>query len=697
MKARIDELLKQIWGFNKLYIDYSEIKNFSAQIAAIILATNQQNYERFASLDTFKEIFKNMDLELNLYNLELLQSSAIFGVNALKINRAELLEFLKILSKENICEFSHFEKISNFLNELKLEQIVKNTKLNTSFLQNLASLNEIYENLCEYFKNENQASLYQRLKNAEQNANNSRFYVAITGIINAGKSSTLNALIGQNILGVSNIPETASISVLSYAKSEQEHAKIEFWDKNLQELMGLKVKDLNELSVSLNELKNYTGANSELARYIKQSELFLDLEILKDGLSIVDTPGLDDAVIWREELTKSYINKCDYILHLMNATQAASKKDMLFICAALKNAKSSEFGVILTHIDELNETELESALEYTKQSIKTELKECGFDESLYEKVHFFKLSAPKNIGVSELKAHLYESFFGQNSKKASIILQNYKKELGLIILSLINEANDALSVLTSQSKDEKISKLLAQKDNILNAQNQINIKLESIFDDLTKQMKQKNQISSICASLSARVIADIKYTKDKKSKINFERISVICQSGINDMILDLARDALMMLDLDAIFEDIKLRFNLSNLPKPNFNVQEFLQNNAPKLSIALLNNALKTAIKGENDLTKLNLNIQNLLNNFISTLNPLKWLSDLLNSCVRELKNSVNGAIKSLQENLNEQSNELEKLLNQARNDEARLKELKENKIKQLEILQNLLTRLKEC
>ena len=112
MKARIDELLKQIWGFNKLYIDYSEIKNLSAQTAAIILATNQQNYERFASLDTFKEIFKNMDLELNLYNLELLQSSAIFGVNSLKINRAELLEFLKILSKENICEFSHFEKIS---------------------------------------------------------------------------------------------------------------------------------------------------------------------------------------------------------------------------------------------------------------------------------------------------------------------------------------------------------------------------------------------------------------------------------------------------------------------------------------------------------------------------------------------------------------------------------------------------------
>lgn len=695
MKARIDELLQQIWGFNKLYIDYKEIKNLSAQTAAIILATNPQNYERFASLDSFKELFKNLDLELNLYNLELLQSSAIFNVNALKIKRAELLEALKILSKENLCEFSHFEKISTFLNELKLKDLATSAQLNTSFLQNLASLNEIYKSLCEYFKISKQKSLYQRLENAEQNANNSCFYVAITGVINAGKSSTLNALMGQNILGVSNIPETASISVLSYAK--QKHAKIEFWDKSLQELMGLEIKDLSELSVSLDELKNYTGANSALARYIKQSEIFLDLEILKDGLSIVDTPGLDDAVIWREELTKSYINKCDYILHLMNAAQASSKKDMLFICEVLQNAKSSEFGVVLTHIDELDETELKSALEYTKQSIKTELKECGFDENLANKVHYFMLSAPKNIGINELKAHLYESFFGQNSKKASIILQNYKKELGLIISSLINEASQSLSALISQNKDDNINSLLAKQNAILNAKNQINSKLENIFNDLAKQIEQKNEISSICANLAGRVIADIKYTKDKKSKINFDRINIICASGINDMLLDLLRDSRAKLDLGAVFDDIKLRFNLTNLPDLSFNAREYLQKNAPRPSFNNLNNALKNAIKNESDLSKLNLNIQNLLNDFISTLNPLKLVSDLLKICVDELKNSTNLAINSIQQNLNEQSSQLQTLLDQAKEDKAKLKELKENKENELEFLQNLLTRLKEC
>ena len=292
---------------------------------------------------------------------------------------------------------------------------------------------------------------------------------------------------------------------------------------------------------------------------------------------------------------------------------------------------------------------------------------------------------------------MYESFFGQNSKKASIILQNYKKELGLIISSLINQVSQSLSALISQNKDDNINSLLAKQNAILNAKNQINAKLENIFNDLAKQIEQKSEISSICANLAGRVIADIKYAKDKKSKINFDRINIICASGINDMLLDLLRDSRAKLDLGGIFDDIKLRFNLTNLPDLSFNAREYLQKNAPRPSFNDLNNALKNAIKNESDLSKLNLNIQNLLNDFISTLNPLKLVSDLLKICVDELKNSTNLAINSIQQNLNEQSSQLQTLLDQAKEDKAKLKELKENKENELEFLQNLLTRLKEC
>ena len=695
MKERVDKLLERIWGFNKLYIDYSEPKSLGCDEAGIILATNPANYERFASLDSFKEIFKKADLELNLYNLQLLQASTIFSVNALKIKRDELLSVLKILSKENLCAFSHYELISEFLASLKLDEISAKSELNRGFQASLASLNELSDTLCKYFSKNSEHALFSRLKIARQNANSSRFFVAFTGVINAGKSSTLNALMGQNILGVSNIPETASISVLSYG--DKEKAKIEFWPKSLHEQMGLKPKDLASLELSLDELKNYTGASSELSRYIKQSELFLSLEILRDGLSIVDTPGLDDAVIWREELTKSYINKCDYILHLMNAAQASSKKDMLFIIDTLKNAKSSAFGVVLTHIDELKPSELDDALAYTKSSIKAELKECGFDESLADEVKFFKLSAPKNIGVDELKAHLYESFFGANSKKAQVILQNYKKELGLIINALLNEANEALNVLTSDNKEQKINELLEQKQGILNAQNDINARLEATFSSLIKDLKPSSELASICATLSSRIIADIRYAKDKGAKINYERIAVISQSGINDMLLDLARDSRAKLDLSAIFEDIKLRFNLQSLPFEAFDVKSYFEQNAPRPNYSALNEALKEAIKKTSDLARLDVELSKLLNDFIAGCNPNKLIADLLASAASEFKAKINALLANLQESLSQKSEHLQALLDEALKDKERQNELKEQKINEIKALSELARKVKSC
>ncbi|EIA0386589.1 dynamin family protein, partial [Campylobacter jejuni] len=72
-------------------------------------------------------------------------------------------------------------------------------------------------------------NLKSRLQKTLEKFQNLEFNIAITGVMNAGKSSLLNALLKEDFLGVSNIPETANLTVLSYGKSEE--AKIYFWDK----------------------------------------------------------------------------------------------------------------------------------------------------------------------------------------------------------------------------------------------------------------------------------------------------------------------------------------------------------------------------------------------------------------------------------------------------------------------------------
>lgn len=215
------------------------------------------------------------------------------------------------MAKNDIISFSDFKRITQFLDSLRLAKKRSLDKQGSAFHKNLETLNEICLDLKKYGYKE----LEKRINLAYDSANNSKFYLAVTGVINAGKSSTLNALMKKQLLGASNIPETANLSIITYSKDE--FAKVVFWSEDELIKMGLEPKKLISKKVDIGELKNYTTAANEISRYVKEVILGIDLDILKDGINIVDTPGLDDAVVLREELTKAYMQESDFTLHLM--------------------------------------------------------------------------------------------------------------------------------------------------------------------------------------------------------------------------------------------------------------------------------------------------------------------------------------------------------------------------------------------
>ncbi|MFY4765223.1 dynamin family protein, partial [Aliarcobacter butzleri] len=77
-------------------------------------------------------------------------------------------------------------------------------------------------------------------------------------------------------------------------------------------------------------------------------ELGSKLDFLSDGREIVDTPGLDDPGIQREEKTKEYISQCDKMIHLMNVSQSATLKEVEFIIDALLYQNISKLLVVIT-------------------------------------------------------------------------------------------------------------------------------------------------------------------------------------------------------------------------------------------------------------------------------------------------------------------------------------------------------------
>lgn len=689
--AKLDQILDDLWGVERLYLDKNFSLNIDEDSASIVLCANISNYDRLFTMDSFRQVVEKFDYSLNLHSVQILQVGVINSIQNLQISRQNVIANLQKFQVSKILSFSQTSNLINFLNSLKLENNEKSDKLtskNMNFHKNLDILNQTYFELLKL----SDEGLKKRLKISNEVANCSKFHIAVTGVINAGKSTMLNAFLNEKILGTSNIPETINLSLLTYAK--EPFARLEFWDLETQKSMELEPKNLAEKTISLDEIKNYTTAKNEISKYVKMVEIGTNLEILKDGICIVDTPGLDDIVVAREELTRKYMQQSDFILHLMNAAQSATKKDMSFIIQTLKESKNSGFAVVLTHIDKLSATDLQEVIKYTKNSIKDEISEL-------DDICFFCIDGLNGTGIDELKGFLYDNFFGENSKKANMILQNYKKEILLVCDILAQNFTQEIKMLNlikggQRSKESEIFENIkgknAKLDEILSELSSAQERLD--YAKFSQNLSLNNQISRI----SDRLVADIKYAKEKRQKLDLQRLKTIAISGLNDAFVDIFREFGQRVygDINEISNLIKLKLTeIKEFQNLNFlDIRNFISQNLPKVDYQILNTNLEKIILKDQNIEVLKPNLDEFLLDFVANFSLDEKLQNLAKSSTQSFLDFIKFAISDLQKELDLQIENLNDSLKNLNNDMEKLDEKIELLSQNLENLAQIKSRI---
>lgn len=160
------------------------------------------------------------------------------------------------------------------------------------------------------------------------------FNVLVIGAFSSGKSSMINALIGEELLPTGFLPETAVLGELHYGKSK----KITLYPKKGKWEGGDKPFDLKEntteeiqkyVSLSADDALNAMEEDSEsrIDAKFEKMVIYWPLEILKDGVVLIDSPGINDPYS-NDYIVNSYLPRADAIIYLMDAQHAYQNTDV---------------------------------------------------------------------------------------------------------------------------------------------------------------------------------------------------------------------------------------------------------------------------------------------------------------------------------------------------------------------------------
>lgn len=205
-------------------------------------------------------------------------------------------------------------------------------------------------------------TLYNDLLNGE-------FSIVVVGEFSAGKSTLLNALMGKRILPSFSNETTATVNFLRHSeKAPNGEAGRVFYNDGAEESIQDATLDTIEKFVSTK--------GKDVAKRVDHLDLYLDSEFLKDGITLVDSPGLNGVADGHREITETQILKSHACIFLFNSDHPGSKTDFEFLHDLQSRVKTIIF--VLNKIDEIKADEgetPESVIETLKETYKNKFPE----------------------------------------------------------------------------------------------------------------------------------------------------------------------------------------------------------------------------------------------------------------------------------------------------------------------------------
>jgi len=186
-----------------------------------------------------------------------------------------------------------------------------------------------------------------------------RFYLACIGQFKRGKSTLINALMGEPVLPVGFIPVTAVPTVIRFGV--QPRARVQGRDGSWQEIA---VSDLNQYVSEEHNPENTKGVTGV--------EVFVPSALLSTGMCLVDTPGLGSVFTGNTAATQAFIPHIDAALVVVGADPPLAGEELALVEAVGRQVQN--LIMVLNKADRTTDAERAAAVGFTQRVLEKRLK-----------------------------------------------------------------------------------------------------------------------------------------------------------------------------------------------------------------------------------------------------------------------------------------------------------------------------------
>lgn len=334
---------------------------------------------------------------------------------------------------------------------------------------------------------------------AREMMENPSFDVVVCGEVKKGKSSLLNAIVGESILPV-NV-EIATSQVFRIMNSSTENYYLVFTD-------GTKK------SITREELSKYgsqVDAESHGEPFFQNHtlayiEVNMPIQFLPQGVNLVDTPGLGAMYKSHEWITQNYVQKASAVIFVMDPERPLLEKEKDFILKVLDITPHILF--VMTKIDMYSKEVVENIIARDEELLALVYAEKNLEAPKIYPISSALLTRVSTGKIEKLKeSNLRNSCFPQ--LKEQLLYTIYKtvglQQTGMALREVADHTvksktviEDILKVTIANDAEERqrIESKKAENQSQLNAQ-------WGSQSDLRKSAQK--EIYDICNSVSSRV------------------------------------------------------------------------------------------------------------------------------------------------------------------------------------------------